>query len=156
MARDNSKKGTKRKQALGRDRHTFWCSVHISEREHCVLPLPVHCLRGCPVWLTLSITPKCMSDSKHTCEHTHVHKHTKSHGENPQQSQLRWEEKLQIKTCRINSAIDCPPMVQFVVIFLRFGLCRNNSSSLLVGSHVVYFSPMPVDKCDGAEITRLL
>lgn len=47
-------------------------------------------------------------------------------------------------------------MVQFVVIFLRFGLCRNNSSSLLVGSHVVYFSPMPVDKCDGAEITRLL
>lgn len=36
-------------------------------------------------------------------------------------------------------------MVQFVVIFLRFGLCRNNSSSLLVGSHVVYFSPMPVD-----------
>lgn len=38
-----------------------------------------------------------------------------------------------------------PPMVQFVVIFLRLGLCRNNSSSLLVGSHVVYFSPMPVD-----------
>lgn len=34
-------------------------------------------------------------------------------------------------------------MVQFVVIFLRLGLCRSNSNSLLVGSHVEYFSPMP-------------
>lgn len=39
-----------------------------------------------------------------------------------------------------------PPIVQFVVIFLLFGLCRNNSSSLLVGSHVVYFSPMPTKR----------
>lgn len=38
------------------------------------------------------------------------------------------------------------PIVQFVVIFLLFGLCRNNSSSLLVGSHVVNFSPMPTEK----------
>jgi len=34
-------------------------------------------------------------------------------------------------------------MVQFVVIFLRLGLCRSNSNSRLVGSHVEYFSPMP-------------
>lgn len=45
--------------------------------------------------------------------------------------------------CRLSRTVYCPPMVQFVVIFLRFGLCRNNSNSLLVGSHVVYFSPMP-------------
>lgn len=32
------------------------------------------------------------------------------------------------------------------MIFRRFGLCRSNSSSLLVGSHVVYFSPMPVEE----------
>lgn len=38
------------------------------------------------------------------------------------------------------------PIVQFVVIFLLFGLCRNNSSSLLVGSHVVNFSPIPIEK----------
>lgn len=38
------------------------------------------------------------------------------------------------------------PIVQFVVIFLLFGLCLNNSSSLLVGSHVVNFSPMPTGK----------
>lgn len=48
-----------------------------------------------------------------------------------------------IKLYRRNSAVHYPPMVQLVVIFLRFGLCRNNSSSLLVGSHVVYFSPIP-------------
>lgn len=38
------------------------------------------------------------------------------------------------------------PIVQFVVIFLLFGLCRNNSNSRLVGSQVVNFSPMPTEK----------
>lgn len=48
-----------------------------------------------------------------------------------------------------------PPIVQFVVIFRRFGLCRSNSSSLLVGSHVVYFSPMPMEKrkCKHMKVT---
>lgn len=45
-----------------------------------------------------------------------------------------------------NDAMLDLPIVQFVVIFLLFGLCRNNSSSLLVGSHVVNFSPMPTEK----------
>lgn len=35
------------------------------------------------------------------------------------------------------------PMVQFAVIFLRLGLCRSNSSSRFVGSHIEYFSPIP-------------
>lgn len=34
-------------------------------------------------------------------------------------------------------------MVQLAVIFLRFGLCRNSSSSRFVGSHIEYFSPIP-------------
>lgn len=35
------------------------------------------------------------------------------------------------------------PIVQLEVILLLLGLCRSSSSSLLVGSHVEYFSPIP-------------
>lgn len=69
-----------------------------------------------PFLMTPGITLKFMNNFNYTCTH---------------------------KMYRLKSAVQYPPMVQFVVIFLRFGLCRSNSSSLLVGSHVVYFSPMP-------------
>lgn len=34
-------------------------------------------------------------------------------------------------------------MVQLEVILLLLGLCRSSSSSLLVGSQLEYFSPVP-------------
>ena len=76
----------------------------------------------------LSTRAHTHTHSTHQLPHTHTHRPI-----------LRPSERSHTEAARGGG----PPMVQFVVIFLRFGLCRSSSSSLFVGSHVVYFSPIP-------------
>lgn len=131
------------------------CCVHLSERKHCILLHKVNCLWGYLVLLFVGIRLNYKCNAKFTCtigpcRHAHTHTHTAT--KNPHRMHTNAAQEW--KSVQ-DSAVYCPPMVQFVVIFLRFGLCRNNSSSLLVGSHVVYFSPMPVNtkihKHNGSE-----